>query len=54
MTDKALTTKRPGKITPGEPLPFEVATTVWLTSMADLSARNLALYRESVAHFVAA
>ena len=36
---------------PGEPLPFAAAITVWLTSMADLSPRTLALYRESVDHF---
>ena len=36
---------------PGETLPFAAAITVWLTSMADLSPRTLALYRESVDHF---
>ena len=35
----------------GEPLGFDVATTVWLTSMAGLSPRTLALGRESVAYF---
>ena len=38
---------------PGETLPFAAAITVWLTSMADLSPRTLALYRESVDHFAA-
>ncbi|MBC8218172.1 MAG: tyrosine-type recombinase/integrase [Planctomycetes bacterium] len=36
---------------PGETLPFAAAITVWLTSMADLSPRTLALYRESAEHF---
>ena len=34
-----------------EPLSFDVALSVWLTSIADLSARTLALYHGSVDHF---
>ena len=55
MTTKALITQQTREITartaPGEPLRFDVAVTIWLTSMANRSPRMLALYRQSVDHF---
>ena len=34
-----------------EPLSFDVALSVWLTSIADLTPRTLAIYRQNVDHF---